>query len=60
MKPKGLNLDKNSPDYKKLLELSADNDLLASVNQDKPKFFTYLKNKLAPIQEEKTDKRSFI
>lgn len=53
MKPKGLAVDKNSPDFKKLLEFSADNDLLASVDQKRSKFFTYLKNKLAPIQEEK-------
>lgn len=53
MKPKGLVVDKDSPDYKKILELSADSDLLASVDQKKGKFLSYLKNKLTPIQEEK-------
>ena len=57
MKPKGLAVDKDSPDYKKILELSADSDLLASVDQKKGKFLSYLKNKLAPIQEEKQEKR---
>ena len=57
MKPKGLAVDKDSPDYKKILELSADGDLLASVDQKKGKFLSYLKNKLAPIQEEKQEKR---
>lgn len=57
MKPKGLAVDKDSPDFKKILELSADGDLLASVDQKKGKFLSYLKNKLTPIQEEKQEKR---
>lgn len=57
MKPKGLAVDKDSSDYKKILELSADSDLLASVDPKKGKFLSYLKNKLAPIQEEKQEKR---
>ena len=61
MKPKGLAIDKDSPDFKKVLELTADSDLLASVDQGKRKFFAYLKNKLplslTPIQEEKQEKR---